>query len=278
MKGLLTLITILLMIGPGDIAKINSLKAEAKKAYLSGDYETAIKKYRYLVDSAQVQEDEVMMNLAGSYFQRNDTTNAVNAYTPVTQSQNNKLRSIANQQLGILNNREGKYEEALQYFKQAIKSDATNDEARYNYEMLKKKLEEKKKEDEKKNKDKNKDNKDQKQEQDQENKDKESEDKKKQDQENKDQKDEKSKEDQEKEDQEKKDEEKKDPQQKDKEQKDSEEKNEMPPSVKDKLKDMEMTEEKAQMILEAMKNQEKQYLQQNKRKGTKPKDKGKPDW
>jgi hypothetical protein len=27
-----------------------------------------------------------------------------------------------------------------------------------------------------------------------------------------------------------------------------------------------------------MKNQEKQYLQQNKRKATKRKDKGKPDW
>ena len=32
------------------------------------------------------------------------------------------------------------------------------------------------------------------------------------------------------------------------------------------------------LILEAMKNQEIQYLQQNKRKATKPKDKGKPDW
>ena len=32
------------------------------------------------------------------------------------------------------------------------------------------------------------------------------------------------------------------------------------------------------MILEAMKNQEIQYLQQNKRKSSKPKDRGKPDW
>jgi Ca-activated chloride channel homolog len=41
---------------------------------------------------------------------------------------------------------------------------------------------------------------------------------------------------------------------------------------------MEMSEEKAQMILEAMKNQEIQYLQQNKRKATKPEDRSKPDW
>jgi hypothetical protein len=41
---------------------------------------------------------------------------------------------------------------------------------------------------------------------------------------------------------------------------------------------MKMSEEKAKMILEAMKNQEIQYLQQNKRKATKPRDTGKPDW
>jgi Ca-activated chloride channel family protein len=39
-----------------------------------------------------------------------------------------------------------------------------------------------------------------------------------------------------------------------------------------------MSEEKAKMILEAMKNQEMQYLQQNKRKATQPRDRTKPDW
>jgi len=52
----------------------------------------------------------------------------------------------------------------------------------------------------------------------------------------------------------------------------------IPPSVSDKLKEMQMSEEKAKMILEAMKHQEIQYLQQNKRKATKPKDRSKPDW
>ena len=71
----------------------------------------------------------------------------------------------------------------------------------------------------------------------------------------------------------------KDKEKKEKEdQQENKDKKEIPPSVSDKLKQMEMSEEKAQMILEAMKNQEIQYLQQNKRKATKPKDKGKPDW
>ena len=42
-------------------------------------------------------------------------------------------------------NRQSKFEEALNHFKQAIKSDPTNKDAQYNYELLKKKLEEQKK-------------------------------------------------------------------------------------------------------------------------------------
>ena len=71
----------------------------------------------------------------------------------------------------------------------------------------------------------------------------------------------------------------KEQQQKEEEQKKKDqEKKDNKPSPSEKLKDMQISEEKAKMILEAMKNQEVQYLQQNKRKATKPKDKGKPDW
>jgi hypothetical protein len=41
---------------------------------------------------------------------------------------------------------------------------------------------------------------------------------------------------------------------------------------------MKISEETAKMILEAMKNKEMHYLQQQKRKTTKPTDKTKPDW
>lgn len=128
--------------------------------------------------------------------------------------------------------------------------------------------------------------------------------KKDQDQKNQDQKDQEKK-DQEKKDQEKKEQEKKEQEQKDQEQKDKDKdgkeekekeqkdqqqkdskepdenqkkKDEVPPEVAKRLQEMKISEEKAQMLLDAMKNQEVQYLQQNKRKPTKPRDKGKPDW
>jgi hypothetical protein len=274
MKGLFTFVFLLAMlIDPTKIGKINALKSEAKKAYLAGDYKTAIEKYRYLVDSLHVQEDEVVLNLANSYFQLNDTTNAVNQYQTITQSPKSQLRSKAEQQLGVMANRQGKSEEALSHFKQAIKSDQTNEDARYNYELLKKKLEEEKKKQEQKQ-DQNKDQKDQ------ENKDQEKKDQQDKQDQKKDQKDkEEQKKDQQQKDEEQKDsEQKKKEEQESKDQKENQEKKDIPPSVKEKLKQMQMSEQKAKMILEAMKNQEIQYLQQNKRKATKPKDRGKPDW
>ncbi|MCW5912378.1 MAG: hypothetical protein KIT62_15020 [Cyclobacteriaceae bacterium] len=263
-------IVLALVIDPGKIGRVNSLKSQAKDAYLKGDFKTAISKYRTLVDSLGVTEDEVRLNLANAYFESKDTANTAMSYQPLTQSHNAKIRSVAHQQLGVLSNRENKYEEALASFKQALKADPANEDARYNYEMVKKKLEEQKKkeQEQKKNdpnqKEENKDQQDKNKDQQKDQKDQK--DQQKQDQQNKEQQDQQKKEEQ------------KQQEQQQSEEKKEQDKKETPQSVKEKLKQMEMSEEKAQMILEAMKNQEIQYLQQNKRKATKPKDRSKPDW
>ena len=134
---------------------------------------------------------------------------------------------------------------------------------------------------------------DQKNKEDQKKKEQEKKDQEKKDQQNKDQKDQQKK-DQEKKEQEKKEQEQKDQGKKDYEKKDDKKdqqnKNEeskdeqkkkddkKQSEVASKLQEMKISPDKAKMILEAMKNQEVQYLQQNKRKASKPKDKGKPDW
>jgi hypothetical protein len=283
----LLLLILAAIVDPVTIGKINTLKREARDAYAAGDYKTAISKYRVLVDSLHATEDEVMLNLANAYYHANDTAQALSGYQSVIGSPKPNIRSKAQQQLGIMNHRTGKLEEALNNFKQAIKADPNNRDARYNYEMLKKKIEEQKKKDEqqqnrdKQNKENQKQDDQQKDQQKQDQKKNDEQKKKEQEQKDQQQKDQKEKEQQEKE-QEKKDQQKKEDAEK-KDQKDSEEKQEKnekqpPPDWSKKLQDMKMTEEKARMILEAMKNQEKQYLQQNQRKATKPRDKGKPDW
>jgi len=138
-------------IDPGDIRKINSAKSEAKKAYIAGDYKIAIEKYRFLIDSMGVNEDEVRMNLANAYFHVNDTSNALGGYTQLTQSVNKKIKSVAYQQMGVLNNKQGKLSEAIGNFKEALKADPANEDARYNYEMAKKKSEQQKRDEQNKN-------------------------------------------------------------------------------------------------------------------------------
>lgn len=123
----------------------------------------------------------------------------------------------------------------------------------------------------------------------QQNKDQQKEDKEKQDQ-NKDQQDQQQKDQQETADKEKEEQNKKDQdeqKQNEQEQQDAEpskpedqeeKEKDQQPTPSQRLEDMKMSEEKARMILEAMKNQEMQYLQQRKRKATQPRDRTKPDW
>ncbi|HWC53723.1 MAG TPA: hypothetical protein VG676_09080 [Chitinophagaceae bacterium] len=157
MKFVGLIIVLLLITDPLKISKINRAKAEAKKAFQSGDYKTAAEKYNFLIDSMDVQEEAVLLNLANAYYLQNDTANAFTRYQSLTQSTNNEIASKANNQLGLMTNQRGKPDEALDYFKQSIRAHPANNDARYNYEMLKKKLDKKKKEDQKNNKDKNKD-------------------------------------------------------------------------------------------------------------------------
>lgn len=119
------------------IARINKLKREAEKAYSDAEYETAINTLRILTDSLGVNEDPVLLNLANSYFQNNDTTSALQYYGRVLGSEQNDLRSRAYQQIGVVLQQQNKRKEALNSFKLALKADPTNEDARYNYEVLK---------------------------------------------------------------------------------------------------------------------------------------------
>lgn len=266
MKYFALIILTLFSNDPRDIAKVNALKKEAEKAYLAGEYQTALEKYITLSDSLGVNEDEIQLNLAHAYYNLDDTANAKSNYNTLSTSSNKKLKSIAYQQLGVISKDAGKLDVSLQQLKSAIKADPGNQAARYDYEVVKKLLEEQEKQDQEQ---------EQQEDQDQEGKD-----------ENQEQKDQESQEDQEKEDQEgeeKESDKEEEGEEKEQEQKEGEEKEEESEKTKEemtkeKLKEMNISEEKAQMILEAMKNNEIQYLQQQKRKATERPPSDKPDW
>lgn len=296
MKNLLVLLLLLNTTDPAEISRYNKLKNNAEVAFENGQFDVAARNYSMLFDSLNAEDPAIALNLAHSYYALGDSTNAKLKYQAAASTNDRSIKSIAYQQLGVMADKPETLKESLQYLKSALKADPTNEEARYNYELVKKKLD-KQQQDQQQNQDqqdqnnKDQDKKDQDQEKNKDQQDQEQ-NQENQDQQNKDQQD---KENQEKQDQgeQNQDQEQKDGEQKDGEQKEGEQQQEQQGeekpegeenkdnqqmSTKEKLEQMNISEEKAKMILEAMKNNEIQYIQQQRRKPTKAPESGKPDW
>lgn len=270
------IVLIFLMANPiidfNDIARTNSLKREAREAYNNADYEKAINKYNILLQEYQQTDPNMSLNLSHSYYKLGNMEEAEKAYKPLIASSDMKVRSIANQQLGNMASAKKDYKTALNYYKAALKAAPDNDEARYNYELTKKLLDQQKEQEE---------DEDSEDEQEQESE----EDKKEQEEgsesEENQEKGEETEEQSESEKQEGEAEKETEEQNKDAEQQEQNEEDqrmEDMQSLKEKLEELNMNEETAMMILEALKNQEIQYIQQKRRQSTQPKKSGKPDW
>jgi len=210
-----------------NISKINEFKKKAEKNFNEKKYNLAIDNYKYLIDSMNLNDDNVILNLSHSYLLNGDTVNAINGYNSLINSKENKIKSIAYQQLGVISNKYQKLKESSELFKNSIKSNPENIDSKFNYELVMKKIKEKE------------ENQQQQNQKEQQNKNQENQ-----------------------------------QQQNQKEQNQKEQQS----SIEKKLREINISKEKAEMILEALKNNEVQYLQQLKRKTSKKVDKSKPDW
>ena len=262
MKVLILILLVLLNnILKNDISKINKLTKNAEKAFKEKNYKVAINDYNTLIDSFNISNEKIHLNLAHSYLLSNDTLKAIENYNMASITNNNKIKSIAYQQLGNINESKNKLKNATEFYKKSILSNNSNLDSKYNYELVTKKL----KEQEKKKKEKNKkeeDNKNQ-QNKEQQNKNQQNKEKNKKEEDNKNQ-------------------QNKEQENKEKNKKEQENKNqqnkEQEKSIEEKLKEVNMSKKKAEMILNALNNIEFQYIQQLKRKASKKIDKNKPDW
>ena len=187
--------------------------------------------------------------MAHSHLLSKDTLKAIENYNYASLADKSEIKSIALQQLGNISEKNNKLEDALNFYKASIIADNKNNDSKYNYELVKKKLNNKK--DQKQN---NKNNQSQKL------KNKDNSESKKNDNKGQDDKNNK------------KDKEEKKRKNKENSSKSNEE------SVEEKLKKINMSKKKAEMILDALNNNEFQYIQQLKRKSKKKLDKNKPDW
>jgi tetratricopeptide (TPR) repeat protein len=82
----------------------------------------------------------VQMNLAHSYFNIHDYSRAAPLYRQIFQKSDPQQQAVINTQLAVIEAEEGNYTKALNLCKQALKLDEANQYARYNFELLQKYL------------------------------------------------------------------------------------------------------------------------------------------
>lgn len=261
-----------------EIGKKNRAIKEAAKSYAVADFEKSVADHLRLSSEFDISSPNASFNLALSYHYNGQVEEAQRTYQSLQSSADKLIASFSANQNGIILAQQNKYQEALSAFKFALIKDPYNEEARYNYELLSRWLQEDPERQQQEDK-----GEDQDQQQDQE--DQQDQDQQQQSQEKKDgEGDEKTDEDKASESQKKEDK----SGQKSQEERDSDEPSELESDLSDrekameklreKLQEMNLTPEQAAQILEAMNAAELRYIQQNRKKPSKRPDRGLPEW
>ena len=142
MKGMMLTIFLVSILGGGlrTISQINEYTAIAAAAYKQQEYQEAIVAYEYLLNDLEVNDDQIRLNLAHTYYQANRLSEALQQYRLLADNPASHLRSVVHLQLGNIHTKQKKYKQALLLYKQALIANPGNEAARYNYELLKKYL------------------------------------------------------------------------------------------------------------------------------------------
>ena len=133
------LISLLLVLNPVTfVAERNYNLKKAEQAFQKNEYLLANQYYTKLIADLEWKHENLDLNLAHTYFLSKKYEDAAKQYQKIVEKQNVILASVALNQLGYLATINQDLEGGLQYFLNAIKLYPQNSEARYNYELMKK--------------------------------------------------------------------------------------------------------------------------------------------
>lgn len=131
------------------VSEVNDTQKKALNAFNDKRYLVAIYRYEHLIETLKVKDLNVYLNLAHAYYKAKKWQKANEFYQKVIKGEQLKLASLAYHQLGMI--AEINYQQdksidnlhiALKQFKLAIIKNPGNYAARYNFELISKKLEE----------------------------------------------------------------------------------------------------------------------------------------
>ncbi len=135
------LLVFILLLAPLDrftkIANSNRAIKEADSAFNKEDYLTAMLRYEYLLDTLKINNAQAAMNLALCYTKSGDLSKALEWYDKVsTLTAKDETKSIAFQQMGVITAEFGQDEKAKDYLFIALQYNPANEDARFDYELL----------------------------------------------------------------------------------------------------------------------------------------------
>ncbi|MGY6742472.1 MAG: hypothetical protein ACXIUQ_07030 [Cecembia sp.] len=263
-----------------DIGKRNRAIKEAAKSYALTDYEQSVAHHQTLLSDFGISTPASNFNLALSYHYNGQMEEAQRTYQQLQSSSDKLIASFASNQNGILLAQQNQFQEALAAFKFSLIKNPDNEQARYNYELLSRWLEEnpdrqEQQDDQGEDQDQDQDQQDQDKDQDQQQQSQEKKDGEGDEQTDEDEASESEKKDDKSGEKSQQEEPSDEPSDLESDLSDREQAMER---MKEKLEEMNLTPEQAAQILEAMNAAELRYIQQNRKKPTKRPDRGLPEW
>jgi tetratricopeptide (TPR) repeat protein len=116
------------------------LLEEAEKAWQSSNYPEAVRLYREALDAYPARSQAVRYNLGITYLALDSAEKAYLFFQLATEGENATVAALASNQNGLILAGRGEIREALLAFRQALVFDPDLEEARFNYELLRKRL------------------------------------------------------------------------------------------------------------------------------------------
>jgi len=112
---------------------------EGKKHFSKHHFIESAKSYELAIKQFPKYSRVCRFNAAQAWLNADSMPNANSIYNQIQTGENDKISSNVLNNYGVNSDKNSKTEEALAFFKDALRRDPENEIARYNYELLKKK-------------------------------------------------------------------------------------------------------------------------------------------
>ncbi|MEZ4776355.1 MAG: tetratricopeptide repeat protein [Bacteroidia bacterium] len=124
----------------GNISGKEKSLSLAAEAFHSGDYHTSILHYGDALKAYPAQAASIHYNIGQCYLALDSTERALQFFHLVLDRNANDVAAMASNEIGLLLIRRQRPKEALEAFREALIFDPENETARYNYELLRKRM------------------------------------------------------------------------------------------------------------------------------------------